>query len=331
MPKSRNLTEANNTSVRGMPDELTISRETRSLSFMTPSRCKHTWTFSLKNIGKEQLSGVTIWTDTYLPQLDVRDRSGKRLIILPRDDLEEDQKEEQAQRERKGEPSFPIAIKFDQPLLPDCYEQIKLTYLFPYGPPAEKEKKAGEEKKKSLVDLKHRLLWLVGYMEYRLVFDSNAVSTYFSISAPKGYILKVLESEPKVEARIYKDERTYTARPIPNQVRFTIDVPNRVAFWLVLGFLVAALNAPVSCLLYLLNYASLPVYLAMIGGSFTVLIAMRALLFENVALLNRLNLWYMVAFFANVVALLLIAFNAGSVTFPMIPVLNATSECVQNL
>lgn len=283
---------------------LDYARETRALHFSTPTRCDYVWTLTVRNIGVSKVPGFYTWVDNLLPQLDVRDRRNSKLIVVPRKDLGKGIKREQEERKKAHKPSFPIAVQFSKPISPGDYENVKFAYASAYKPTPKPKKRKRDEKKKPIIELKHRFLSLIGYLEFWLPFETKAASSYLTVSAPEGYMLNVLEPGPGPS--IYSDESSYVTSPIKS-LRFDIQVPDRVAYWLVLGFIQAMVGGPLAFLLYLANQAQITVSLAMIGMSFTLLIAMRALLFENVGLLNRLNLWYIVAFVTNLAALVLIA------------------------
>jgi hypothetical protein len=283
------------------------ARETRSLLFSTPTRCDHVWTLTIRNIGINKVPGFYTWIDDLLPRLDVRDRKDHKLIVVPRKDLDKKIKEEQEERKKAHKPNVPIAVLFDEPIGPGDYENIKFAYASAYRPTPKPKKRKRGEKKEPIIEMRHRLLGLIGYMVFWLPFETKAASSYLTVSAPEGYKLRVLEPGPG--SSIYSDESSYVTSPIKS-LRFDIQVPDRVAYWLVLGFLQAMVGGPLALLLYFANQAQMTVYLAMIGASFTILIAMRALLFENVDLLNRLNWWYIVAFLTNLLALVLIPMSA---------------------
>jgi hypothetical protein len=310
-------------------------RETRSLNFETPSRCRHTLTYTIKNTGTDDLDGFVLWFSTYLPRLDVRGRHDEKLIAIPREDLTEEIKTEMSERQSTKKPALPIGIQFEESLKTDEFENVKLTFLIAYGEeklePLKHETSETESAKEMAkapnnqtqsepigdhVELRHRLLSLIGYLWFHLTFEYLGTSTYFAITVPDSCVLKVENVRPLPEARIFQDEQSYESRPIPDLIEFTIGVPDRVAYWLLIGVIGAFFVAGLSIVSFHAYPQPLAVYLAMLGASISVLVGFRALLFENIRLLNRLNSWYIVALLVNLAVLVaMAAIAAGCVGF----------------
>jgi len=294
---------------------ISILREQFTLRFTTPTRCEHSRILTFQNTNeKNELDHFPIVFDEYLPQMDIRDRAGHRLIIIPRSLLSDEYVEKMHKRGKAGKPYLPIVVQLGKNLRPRELESIRVDCVFAYGPDRKRENQ-DQEKRRVIARLGYKMLRLVGYMEYSFPLDTSADHLYVSITAPKGYELKVHDG---IEG-IYHDERTHTRMVDAKEIReqrhgqlepipFSIEVPNRVAYWLVLTCVGALLASLLACLLHLLSSisATVPsptVHISMIAASLTALIAMRALLFENVGLLNRLNKWYMVAFAVGILAI----------------------------
>jgi len=273
-----------------------FARDVRRLKFETPTRCRVEWELLIHNVSPDPVEEVLLWIETHYADLRIRNSQGRQLSVVPQRELPADVLEEKALRTLTGQSSVAVLVLLGAILAPDQYETLVISFLTSYSP----GKYAG---RRSSFVLKHRF-GFVGYAAYEL--NRNQLvpeGSYFQIEAPENYELFVEEvSQPSQQ--VHRDESSFIIREGPPVVRFQIRVPERVTLWLMVGLLIGLANPFAAVALYLSNPGQVALLASISGGISGLLVTLRALLFVNVGLLNRLNRGYTIAFAANLATVL---------------------------
>lgn len=284
-------------------------RDVRRLTFETPTLCHHEWEIVIHNTSEEKVGYVTLWIDHYFADLRVRDSQGRQLVVVPRSDLPEDVREEQQFRRLKRQPPVPLHILLARSLKTTESEIITLSFLTAYS------------ERDGAFSVRH-ILGLIGYANYDIglyhgLLSEPRRSRYVHITAPQDYSLRVIGVDGPIE-EVHRDETSYEARGDPQTIHFRIEVPSRVTMWLLVGIVIASVNPLLAVLLFSANRSQFSVLASITAGIIALIVGMRALLFANVGLLNRLNKVYITVFALNLIVLLGLALEFVGSTPPML-------------
>jgi len=285
-----------------------FARDIRRLKFETPTRCKIEWELLIHNTLQESLEEVLLWIETHYADLRVKNSKGRQLNVIPQKNLPPDVVEDKARRRLSGKSNVALLVLLGEELPPDSYETLVISFLTSYS-------SSTYDGRSPSFAMKYRF-GLVGYASY-LLFRHQLVpeGSYFQIEAPDSYELFV-EKTNKPFQEVHRDESSFIMREGPSFVRFQIRVPERVTIWLLLGLLIGLANPFAVIAVYLANPNQLGLLVSIAAGISALLVALRALLFVNVGLLNRLNRWYAAAFAANLVSVLALALVSVTRTLP---------------